>query len=132
MVLSLVTENVAFTPPKVTLLAWVNPLPVMVTGVPTVPLLTLSPVTAGSTLKLWLPRSVPVEVTMLTTPVSAPAGTFAVRKVSETTLKLVAGVPPNETLLAPVKLWPRNWTVVPTLPCVAGKRVNGGRPMSKL
>ena len=41
MVLSLVTVNAAFTPPNVTLLAWVNPLPLTVTGVPTVPLVTL-------------------------------------------------------------------------------------------
>jgi len=103
MVLSLVTVKVAFTPPKVTLLAWVNPLPVMVTGVPTGPLVTLSPVTAGRTLKLWLLRSVPVEVSMLTSPVSAPTGTFTVRNVSETILNDVARVPLNETLVAPVK-----------------------------
>ena len=52
MVLSLVTVNAAFTPPNVTLLACVRPLPVMVTGVPTVPLLTLRLLIVGRTLKL--------------------------------------------------------------------------------
>ena len=97
--LSLFTVNVPDFPPTVTLVAWVKPLPVILTTVATTPLVGLIVVIAGSTRKLWLVRSVSSDVTIRTKPVSAPTGTFAVRKVSETTLN-VARVPLNETLLA--------------------------------
>ena len=50
--LSLFTVKVPAFPPKVTLVAWVRPVPVMVTTVPTTPLVGLMVFTVGSTLKL--------------------------------------------------------------------------------
>ena len=64
-------------------------------------------------------------------PEVAAAGTDAVRKVLETTLKL-AVVPLNETLVVPVNPCPRIWTVFPTLPDQFTMLTNGPRPMSRL
>ncbi len=49
----------------------------------------------------------------VTSHVPEPGGATAVILVSEMTVKLVAAVPQNETCVAPVKLAPAIWTVVP-------------------
>jgi hypothetical protein len=56
-------------------------------------------------------------------PVFAPVGTVAVICVAEFTLKLVAAMPPNVTLVAPVKAVPVIVTGVPTGPLVGVKLV---------
>ena len=50
MVVAEFTVKVAFTPPNVTLLVPVNPLPLMVTCVPTGPLVGWKPLSTGMTL----------------------------------------------------------------------------------
>src|SRR5262249_10170906 len=53
-----------------------------------------------------------VTVTSTVCP-AVPAGSVAVILVADTTVKLVAGVPPNDTPVAPLKLLPVIVTVVP-------------------
>ena len=124
---------VAFTPPNVTLVAPVKLVPVIVTGVPTDPLVGLKLRIAGVTRNILLLVSVPPGVVTVTEPVVALAGTNAVRYVSETTVK-VAATPWNETLVAPVKPWPRISMVFPTLPSNRGptKLTNGPSFMPRL
>ena len=59
-----------------------------------------------------VPQVPPPVTETSTTPV--PAGTTAVISVSLTTVKLVAGVAPNSTAVAPVKHEPVIVTVVPS------------------
>jgi hypothetical protein len=61
---------------------------------------------------------VPPVVVTETLP-DVPPATTAVMLVGETTIKEVAGVPPNETADAPVKLVPVIVTVVP-VPALVG------------
>jgi hypothetical protein len=70
---------VAFTPPKVTLVAPVKLIPVITTDAPTCPLVGLKLITLGMTKYRVLLVSVPVGVVTVTGPVVAPAGTFAVK-----------------------------------------------------
>jgi hypothetical protein len=58
-------------------------------------------------LKLTLLVSAPPGVVTTTLPVVAPLGTRAVMYVSFTTVKLVAATPLKETLVVPVRLWPK-------------------------
>jgi hypothetical protein len=74
---------------------------------------------------------VPVGVVTVTNPVVAPAGTDVVMKVSDLIVK-VAGVPLNETAVAPVKLCPRICTALPTGPPLFRKVTKGARPTSRL
>jgi hypothetical protein len=69
----------------------------------------------GVTTNFVLVLSVPLALVTLTVPVVAPVGTVVVISVFDTTLKLAA-VPLNVTLVAPVRLFPRILTGVPTLP----------------
>jgi hypothetical protein len=59
-----------------TLVAPVKPEPVIVTDVPTEPLVGLKPVIAGSTLNAVDEVAVPPDVATLTGPLVAPAGTL--------------------------------------------------------
>ena len=112
---------VAFVPPKVTLVAPVKLLPVMVTDVPPAvdPAEGLTPVIAGpGTLKVnWSADDVlevPLEFeTVISTSPEECIGDVAVIWVAEFTVKLDALVPPKETELAPVKLLPVMMTEVP-------------------
>ena len=70
---------VAFTPLNVTLVVPVKLVPVIVTGVPTGPLVGLKLRIAGVTRKTLLLVSVPPGVVTVTEPVVALAGTTAVR-----------------------------------------------------
>lgn len=108
--------------PKFTVVAPVNPLPVMVTAVPppVVPELALRLVMAGTGMAVnvnWSAEEVPDVPLGVTTVMSKVptdcAGEMAVMLVSETTVKLVAATAPKLTALAPVKLLPVIVTVVP-------------------
>src|SRR5579862_2512463 len=63
----------------------------------------------------------PPGVVTVIFPVCAPVGTVAVICESELTVKLVACTPPNDTLVAPVKLMPVITTAAPTGPLVGLK-----------
>jgi len=74
------TEKVvAFTPPNVTLVAPVKLVPVIVTWVPTGPLVGLKVCITGVTRKTLLLVSVLAGVVTVTDPLVAPVGTTAVR-----------------------------------------------------
>ena len=79
----------------------------MITVVPVMPSVGEKLEICGNTRKILLLVRVPPGVATVTEPVVAPAGTIAVRKVSDDTVN-VAGVPLKETAVVPVKPWPRN------------------------
>ena len=116
-----------------TLVAPPKPEPVIVTFAPIDPLVGVKLVMTGTTLKTWLLVRTPDGVVTVTLPVVAVVGTFAVRNVSETTVK-VAGAPLKETLVVPLNPCPRNWMVAPALPHLnEGKMLtNGPNPMLRL
>ena len=68
----------------------------------------------GNTVKLVALVADPPAVFTCILPVLAPVGTVAVICVSESTVKVMAFTPPNDTLVAPVKLVPVITTAVPT------------------
>jgi hypothetical protein len=70
---------VAFTPPKVTFVVCVRPVPLIITGVATGPLGGEKLVSLGATLKTTLPVRSPDGIRTTTEPVLAPTGTVAVR-----------------------------------------------------
>ena len=120
----------AAIPLKVTPVAPVRFVPVMVTLTPTIPDAGVKLVIVGGRINVKLPvlPALPPGVVTLTLPVAAPAGTVAVREVAETTVKEVAAIPLKLTDVAPVKLVPVRVTRVPTGP-VAGEiavRVGSG------
>ena len=82
-----------------TAVAWVKPVPFMVTGVSAAPELGEKLANEGVvTVKLdeLLPAVLPLEVTVIT-PVVPPVGTLAVHDVLETQVFVVAVVPLNLT-----------------------------------
>ena len=85
----------------------------IVTRVPTIPLVGAKLATAGTTpmtVKFVVLTPVPLAVVTDHAPVVAPSGgTVAVMLVSEFTVKVTAGVPWNGTAVAPVK-----WAVMAT------------------
>ena len=91
------------TPLKVTLVAPVRPLPVMVTKVVMGPLVGVKLVILGSTTKEVALVAVPPGVVTEMAPVEAAAGNLVVIWVSELTVKVVAATPLNLTAVAPVK-----------------------------
>ena len=91
------TTNVADVPLNVTLVVWVNAVPVIVTDVPTGPLGGVKLSSVGFTLKVCELVSVVAPVVTVTDPVSAAAGTVAVRKVVPVRVTVVACTPPNFT-----------------------------------
>lgn len=104
------TVKAALTPPKVTEVAPVSPVPVIVTWLPTGPLPGLKLSMAGNALNFCLLNSVPEGVVTVTALVVTEAGTTAVMYVSLSTVK-VAEPEPNITLVAPVRPSPRSSTV---------------------
>jgi hypothetical protein len=114
-------------PLNITAVAPVKFVPLIVTLVPTGPLLGVKLVTVGGleTVKLLALLAVPAEVVTLIGPVIAPAGTVAVIAVAEFTVKL-ALVPLNITAVAPVKFVPLIVTLVPTAPLLGVKLVTVG------
>lgn len=116
-------KPVAAVLPKVTAVAPVKPVPVMVTDVP----LAARPdegaiwVTSGAGIYVnWSAAEValvpPVVVTVMST-VPVPTGDVAVMDVSEFMLKVLAAVLPKVTALAPVKPVP---VIVTDVPPAAG------------
>lgn len=72
----------------------------------------------ASTVKLEVLLSVPPGVITETIPLVAPTGTVAVISISETTVKLVASIPPPKvTLVAPVNCWPESVITDPPRAC---------------
>src|SRR5207237_1368728 len=98
------TVKLAATPLMVTDVTPVKFVPVIVTLVPTGPLVgeKLVIVGGGMTVKLLAPVAVPAEVVTFVGPVVAPAGTVAVIDVDEFNVKL-ALVPLKRTAVAPEK-----------------------------
>jgi len=79
VVLELTEKVVAFTPPKVTLVAPVKLFQVICTTVPTAPLVGLKLAIVGVTRKILLLVRAPPGVVTVTVPVVAATGTTAVR-----------------------------------------------------
>ena len=119
-------NDVAAVPPKLTAVAPVKLVPVIVTVAPMPALIGLNDATVGA---VGVPMNVnptrvavPPGVVTLTLP-EVPDATTAVMLVAETTLNDVAAVPPKLTAVAPVKLVPVMVTVAPTAPEVGVKLV---------
>src|SRR5438552_16454597 len=128
------TVKLALVPLNRTAVAPVKLVPLIVTVVPTRPLVGVKLVIVGGwmTVKLLALLAVPPAVVTLIGPLEAPAGTVAVIAVAELTVKL-ALVPLNRTALAPVKLVPLMVTLVPTGPLVGVKlEIVGGFTTVKL
>ena len=120
MLVSLFTlKLVAAVEPNMTLVAPVKPLPVMVTLVPPVtgPFVGLMLLMLGAVVyvnsSFAFTVEVPLAVVTVISTVPVPAGAITVMLVSLFTLKLVAAVEPNLTLVVPVKPVPVMVTLVP-------------------
>src|SRR5215472_7647243 len=122
---------VPLTPPKVTLVAPVKLSPLIVTVVPTGPLVGEKLEIVGVTRKFTLLVKVRLGVVTLTLPVVALLGTVVLISVLETTVNLAA-VPLNVTLVEPVRLFPRIMTAVPTLPEMGNVSTKGPSPTDRL
>jgi hypothetical protein len=112
------TVNDALVPPKVTFVVPVKLAPPIVTLTPTGPLVGAKDEIVGAggvTLKAVALVAVPPGAVTAIGPVDAPVGTVAETDVSDETVK-DALVPPNLTLVAPVKALPVIVTFVPTGP----------------
>jgi hypothetical protein len=107
---------------KVTAVAPVKFVPLMLTVLPTGPLVGLKLVIVGgfTMVKLVALVAVPPGVVTLSGPVVAPAGTVAWIAVLDVTVK-VAAVPLNRTAEAPVKFVPLIVTLAPVGPLVGVK-----------
>src|SRR5207237_8480505 len=112
-----VTVKVALTPLNDTDVAPLKFVPLIVTLVPTGPLVGVKLAIVGglTTVNELALVAVPSGVVTLSGPVLAPAGTVAWIAVSEVTVK-VALTPLKATDVAPLKLVPLMVTVVPTGP----------------
>ena len=116
-------KEVAAVPPKLTAVAPVKSVPVMVTVAPVAALVGVKEVMTGVGIKVNpASTAVPPQVVTLTFP-EVPAATTAVMLVAETTVKEVAAVPPKLTAVAPVKLVPVMVTVAPVTALVGVKEV---------
>jgi arylamine N-acetyltransferase len=113
----LTVKVIAAVPWNDTAVAPVKLRPVIDTTAPIGPLdgATVVTVGAGMTAK-ELPVPVPLGVVTEIAPVVAPAGTVAEICVSELTVKVMAAVPWNDTIVAPVKLMPVIVTAAPIGP----------------
>src|SRR6266480_2841072 len=128
------TVKLALVPLNSTAEAPLKLVPLIVTLVPTGPLLGVKLVIVGGliTVKLLALLAVPSGVVTLIGPLVAPAGTVVVIAVAELTVKL-ALVPLNSTAVAPVKLVPLMVTLVPTGPLLGVKlEIVGGLMTVKL
>src|SRR5438552_11487420 len=106
MAVAELTAKLALVPLNVTAVAPVKPVPLIVTLVPTGPLVGVKLVIVGAlavTVKLLLLVAVPSGVLTLSVPPAAPLGTLAWMAEDELTAKL-ALVPLKRTAVAPVKV----------------------------
>src|SRR5436190_24181821 len=103
-------------------------MPLIVTLVPTGPLVGVKLVMDGGRIVKAVLPMVPPGVVTLIGPVVAPAGTVAWIAVAEFTVRL-AVTPLKRTAVAPLKLVPLIVTLVPTRPLIGVKLVmdGGGR-----
>src|SRR5437588_3317628 len=126
------TEKTACTPLKETFVAELNPVPEIVTPVPTGADGGVNPFTdgAGTTLKRPVLNAVvgtePMSVVTPTGPIWAPTGTTAETWVGETFRNDVAATPPKVTVLAPASPVPSMSTVDPTRPATGVSPVTRG------
>src|SRR2546426_1392329 len=120
------TVELALTPLNVTAVAPVKFVPLIVTPVPTGPLVGAKLVIVGAfetmTVNALELVAVPPAVVTLSGPAVAPLGTVAWIAVAELTVKF-ALTPLNVTAVAPVKFVPLIVTLVPTGPLVGAKLV---------
>ena len=119
--MALLTTKVAAVPLKLTVVAPVRFVPVIVTAVPMTPvvgekLVTVGEATVAVTVKLPDDVALPPSVVMEILPVVAPLGTIAAIRVALLTANTAAAEPLNDTAVASVKLAPVTITVVPTGP----------------
>jgi len=120
-----VTVKLELTPLNVTAVAPVKFVPLIVTLVPTSPLVGVTLVIVGALTTVNTPVvvAVPPGVLTLSGPVVAPVGTVSWIVVSEVTVKGAALTPLNVTAVAPVKFVPLIVTIVPSGPLVGVKLV---------
>src|SRR5205814_2357754 len=125
------TVKLALVPLNSTAEAPVKLVPLIVTLVPTGPLLGVKLVIVGGliTVKLAALLAVPPGVVTLIGPLVAPAGTVVVIAVAELTVKLALTLL-NSTAVAPLKLVPLMVTLVPTGPLLGVKLVIVGGLMT--
>ena len=121
------TNDVAAVPPKLTAVAPVKFVPVIVTAVPTAPLAGERFVIVGADINVneLVEVAVPPGVVTKIVPVD-PLATTAVILVALTTTNDVAAVPPKLTAVAPVKFVPVIVTVAPAPAVVGVKDVIAG------
>ena len=114
--------KLAVIPLNHTAVAPMKLVPVMVTLLPTAPLVGAKLVIVGATRKFAALVAGPAGVVTLNGPDVAPAGTVVWIAVSDVTVN-VALTPLNATAVAPVKLVPLIVTLIPTAPPVGAKLV---------
>ncbi len=114
----LTVKVVVVTPPKVTLLVCVSPVPVITTLVPTLPLDGEKLLMVGVTLKALGLVAEPPEVVTEIFPVLQALGTVAETLLSDFTVKVVAFTPPMATFVVCVRPVPVMVTTVPMGPLV--------------
>ena len=110
-------------------MAPVKTVPVMVISLPTGPLAGVKLVIVGLgmvTVKFAALVAEPCDVVTVILPVVAPAGTVAFTDVAETGVIVVAALPLNVMLVAPVRNVPAMATTVPAGPLVGVKLVTVG------
>ena len=122
------TVKLAGTRKKVTAVAPVKLVPVIVTVVPIVPLAGVNELMCGATVKLAADVAEPKELVSVIGPLVAPLGTLALNCVSEMAHIVVAGVPLKLTPVVPVKFVPVRVTVQPVDPLVGENELTVGIP----
>jgi hypothetical protein len=107
-------KDVAAVPPKLTAVAPIKLVPVIVTEAPDAANVGVNAVMVGTDTVNPARVAVPLGVVTDTLPFDPPAATTAVMLVALATLNEAAAVPPKLTAVAPVKLVPLMVTVAPT------------------
>jgi len=122
------TVKLAGTRKKVTAVAPVKLVPVIVTVVPIVPLAGVNELMCGLMVKLAADAAEPKELVSVMGPLVAPLGTLALNCVSEMAHIVVAGVPLKLTPVVPVKFVPVRVTVQLAAPLAGEKLLIVGTP----
>jgi len=122
------TVKLAGTRKKVTAVAPVKLVPVIVTVVPIVPLAGVNELMCGVMVKLAADAAEPKELVSVIGPLVAVLGTLALNWVSEMAHMVVAGVPLKLTPVVPVKFVPVRITVQPVDPLVGENELTVGIP----
>ena len=122
------TVKLAGTRKKVTAVAPVKFVPVIVTVQPAAPLAGVNELMCGVMVKLAAEAAEPKELVSVIGPLVAPLGTLALNCVSEMAHIVVAGVPLKLTPVVPVKFVPVSVTVQPADPLAGEKLLIVGTP----